>query len=732
MFSSSAFAQSLIPIGDWRSHFNYQNARLITRGENRIYCSTDNGLFYYDEDDNSINRLTRTDGLSDVGISAMAFSSLTEPAWLIIGYQSGNIDLYSDNEIVNLTQILGAQVTGSRRINHISVFNDLAYLSTAFGVVVLDLSKLEIKETYLNLGPSGERSAVRESVILGDSIYLATDFGLISGNIVGLDNLLDFQSWNRLSFLPIPNEPLDFVNKVGETLIAGARTGGIYFRENEWEAVPNVIGVVGAVNTCEDQVLISFDDRLNSYSFASKESEEIIYTDSPSPNDVLVDSDATLWVADDNLGLFRGQGMTFESFEVSGPASNNISELYFFEDQIFALHGKFENDIIVPDSLEEYSIFSQGSWEVVSTEMTAFGSLSGISGNANDGIKITSFADGLIDVTNNEVTQAGSTGSPFVAANGEETLLTGLGFDSGGNLWVSNYDSPSPLHKRDLQGNWTSFSFNALAARFPISLSINELDDIWMRLDADEGGGILVFSEALGESSLLTPTNGNLPSNDVTDVVFARGGQPWIGTDRGIAFIPTDDIFIESGFEAIQPIFENRFLLEDEFITSIAVDGGDRKWIGTKNGIWLFDPSGENLIFNYTVDNSPLPSNVVVDIELNPITGEVFIATAKGLISIRGTSTQAGEKHRNVKIFPNPIRPGFTGEVGISGLAEDAVVKITDIGGRLVKEVSAAGGTAVWDARGFGGRAADSGIYLIFSSSSNGEETYVGKLAIVR
>ncbi len=733
VFSSPVIAQDLIPIGDWRSHFNYEETLLIARAEKRIYCSTDNGLFYYDEEDNSINRLTRTDGLSDVGISAMAFSSMTESSWFVIGYESGNIDLYSDDQIIHLTQILDARLTGSRRINHISVFNELAYLSTAFGVVVLDLSKLEIKETYLHLGPSGERTAVSESIILGDSIYLATDFGLISGNITGLDNLLDFQKWNRLDIPTKPDEPFDFVNTVGETLIAGSRTGGIYLRTNEWMMMPNVDGMVSAVNTGENKILISFQDRLISYDIEASEEVEILYTDSPNPNDVLVDSDATLWVADDNLGLFKGIGTTFESFVISGPASNNISNLYFFEDRIFALHGNFEDDIIFPDSLEKYSIFTQGSWEVVSTETISFSRLSSISGNSNDGIKITSFADGLLDVVNNEVTRGGSDGSPFVATDGEVTLLTGVGFDSGGNLWVSNYDSPRPLHKRNLQGNWTSFSFNAQSARFPISLSINELDDVWMRLDADEGGGLLVFSEQVDEDNLLTPSNGNIPGNDVTDIVFDRDGQAWIGTNQGIAFIPdTRDIFVEGGFDVIQPVFENRFLLEDEFITSIAVDGGNRKWIGTKNGIWLFGPSGESLISNYTADNSPLPDNVIVDIEVNSETGEVFIATNRGLMSIRGTSTRASEKHREVKIFPNPIRPGFSGEIGISGLAEDAVVKITDVGGRLVKEVKAAGGTAVWDVRGFGGRSVDTGVYLVFSSSNDGEETYIGKIAIIR
>ncbi len=728
-------AQVLIPIGEWRSHFNYQQTRLIVRGDNRVYCSTDNGLFFFDEEDNSINRITRTDGLSDINISSLAFSTTTEKSWLVIGYETGNIDLYSDDEIINLTQIISAQLTGSRRINHISVLNEFAYLSTDFGMVVLDLGRLEIRETYLNLGPAGERSSVYESVFLSDSIYLATDLGLIAGNVSGIDNLLDFQNWTRIISLPVLTESVDFVNVTDQSLLAGAGTEGIFIlTNNKWQEIPNIDQPIIALNTHDKKVFISLEEKLISYDLNNQESTEINYSNSQHPGDVLNDEDGTIWIADQNQGLFQSKTGVFQSIAIAGPASNEISKIYFFEDQVYAIHGKFEDNIVFPSPIEKYSVFTNGAWEVISTEEVAFGSLSDLTGGISDGVKIVSFSDGLLDVSGNRVTNSASTGSPLVSSNGEKTLLSGVGFDSQGNLWVANYDSPRPLHKRDPQGNWTSFSFNSQAAQFPISLSINELDDVWMRLDPDEGGGILVFNdEEEGLINLLTPSNGDLPSRNVTDVIFDREDQVWIGTNQGIAFIPTSrDLFQDSGFDAIKPIFENRFLLEEEFITALAVDGGNRKWIGTKNGIWLFDPSGENLIANYTFDNSPLPDNLVIDIEVNPLTGEVFMATAKGLVSIRGTSTQGEKKHRNVKIFPNPVRPGFSGEIGISGLAEDAIVKITDAGGRLIWEVNASGGTAVWNARSFGGKMAETGIYLVFSSSQDGDETFVGKIAIVR
>jgi hypothetical protein len=183
---------------------------------------------------------------------------------------------------------------------------------------------------------------------------------------------------------------------------------------------------------------------------------------------------------------------------------------------------------------------------------------------------------------------------------------------------------------------------------------------------------------------------------------------------------------------AIVPRFENGFLLRGENITSIKVDGGNRKWFGTTtSGLWLFEDSGEALVHHFNIANSPLPSNFIHDIEIDERTGEVFIATDKGLISYRGTATRATKAHQKVKIFPNPVRANFTGQLGISGLSENADVKITNISGKLVRQLYAEGGTAVWDINDERGNRVSSGVYLVLSASADGEETFVGKIAVI-
>ena len=147
--------------------------------------------------------------------------------------------------------------------------------------------------------------------------------------------------------------------------------------------------------------------------------------------------------------------------------------------------------------------------------------------------------------------------------------------------------------------------------------------------------------------------------------------------------------------------------------------------------MFLFDDDGEKPLLNFNVNNSPLPSNILKDIVINDKTGEIFFITAEGIASYWGDATESTEKFDNVEVFPNPILPNFDGMVSIRGLSTDALVKITDIGGRLVYEANSEGGQMVWNGLDINGNKVKTGIYLIFSSSTDGEEQFAGKFAVV-
>ena len=199
-------------------------------------------------------------------------------------------------------------------------------------------------------------------------------------------------------------------------------------------------------------------------------------------------------------------------------------------------------------------------------------------------------------------------------------------------------------------------------------------------------------------------------------------------------------MYLSQGCDAIWPIVQHGnfagYLFNGEEVRSIAVDGADRKWVATRNGVWLISSTGEEVIYNFTEANSPLLSNDVKKITIDGKTGEVYFATLKGICSFRSTATEGGEVNENVLVFPNPVPPGFNGTIGIRGLVNNAIVKITELDGRLVYQTRALGGQAVWDGRDYKGRKISSGVYLVLvsddgSSGSQKKEKAAGKIVFI-
>jgi ligand-binding sensor domain-containing protein len=246
--------------------------------------------------------------------------------------------------------------------------------------------------------------------------------------------------------------------------------------------------------------------------------------------------------------------------------------------------------------------------------------------------------------------------------------------------------------------------------------------------------GILVYNETGSKSRFLSTGigSGNLPHGFVTAIEKDKKGQIWIGTKAGVAVYYDPSKIFTAGTDAATPIYQQYPLLFGEYITCIEVDGGNRKWIGTHNGLWLFNEDGTQVIANFTTKNSLLLSDFVTDLEINSQTGELFIATDKGIISYRTDATEGSDAFKDVKVFPNPVTENFNGLVGISGLAANANVKITDIYGNLVYETTAHGGTASWNVKNYNGVPAVSGVYLIYSVTSDGTEGFVSKIAVLR
>ncbi|MEM7548806.1 MAG: hypothetical protein AAF363_03980 [Bacteroidota bacterium] len=727
-FQTTTYAQENIPIGTWRSHTSYANAINLTFGENKVFCQTEFGLFFLDLEDQSLNTITINDDISSVNFAEIQF--LSSSNMLLITYEDGDLDFWREDELINFNVITNSNIIGRRRINNIKENEGLTYLSTEFGVVVINPVEIEVDEAYVGLGPAGEQIAINSSAFFQDTIFLATNTGVISASLSNSVNRLDFNVWDRTQVEG--DSPVSSIELFNNTLYAAIDNRFLFQYENgSWiqTSVP-VNGESFELKSRNGNLFLVTEEEVliieSSGSFSSLTANEIA-----SPQSIEILENGQLYVADFENGLLEIQESEISSIIPAGPISNQITDLLSFNGTTLAVH---ENSNSV-DLSEGFSQFELGGWNqftsdvIPNVENLVSMNLNGFTNQ----VQFASFGSGVLDwdlaeefIVLNDMTP-GST----LDSDGTSILISDVKSDFEGNLWIANFDSDLPLHKLNVGGEWESFSFNIPASRFPEQLLIASTGDVWIIL---RDAGILVFNEESGSFRQLSSSesNGSLPSSTINSIIEDLDGQIWAATSSGIAaFTFPFDIINNDQIEAFVPIIDGRLLFDEENVVEIAIDGGNRKWISTADGAFLFNESVSELETTLNTENSLLVSNNISAISIDNTKGEIFFATDRGLVSFRGTATLGNEFHSDVKVFPNPVPSNFEGLVGISGLANDVNLKITDVSGKLVREVLSNGGTAVWDARDLNGRKVQTGIYLILSSTADGEENFAGKFAVV-
>jgi hypothetical protein len=272
---------------------------------------------------------------------------------------------------------------------------------------------------------------------------------------------------------------------------------------------------------------------------------------------------------------------------------------------------------------------------------------------------------------------------------------------------------------------------------------IDELNQKWMVLP--KSNGLVCFHHG---ASVDNPAddrwkwyrtgkgNGNLPDNNVLCLAKDKNNFLWVGTAKGIGVIQCpQDVFTSSSCDAVLPVVQQDnfagYLFRDEQVQHIAVDGANRKWVATQNGVWLISADAAKTIYRFTESNSPLLSNDVKQIAIDHTTGEVFFATTRGICSFRSTATDNTENTNNVLVFPNPVPPGYTGTIAIRGITNNAIVKITELDGRLVYQTRALGGQAIWNGKNYKGQSIATGVYLVLVSDDTHKEKMVTKIVFV-
>lgn len=740
----SLYAQSLIPIGTWRTHLPYRSVKALAVAENKIYSVAQSGIFIYDLQENSTKILSKNTGLSETRATQIAYSS--EFQKVIIGYFNGNIDIIDKNgNIINLPFIRNSTIINNnqKNINHIFLQGRWAYLSTNFGVIVVDLAKNEIRETWRNLGTGGSTLPVFSCSSDNARFYLATSQGVLWAN--ANTNLQDFNNWqffNSTNGLPT-NTTVQHIVFANNTLYASIEGYGLYklVFPTTWQIISTL--PTNGYNNLQNIESLLFVSRNNQIILLDANNVPSYITDlSFQKINAVQKIDGNLWIADGINGLLSNWEGQFRSYSPNGTFSLRNWKTFYFEEKLLALSGGYDNNYNNLNNTDGFDIFEDGFWKSYHFQSLsntlplpfAFDFTCATYDASQKILSIGSFGNGILQQNQQtgafNIIDETTPNTPFFGVS--DVKISALATDRQGNLWIARYGATPSLICRRTDGSWQMFSFTP-STRFVEDIVIDNRGYKWMRLSPTPfAAGIWVCDTEGGQNKHLTPSNGKLTNPNILSIAVDRNGVIWIGSESGVMTVFNPQNVFNSNFEVTFPIFERRQLLESIPVTAIAIDGANRKWFGTRNnGVYLFDASTTKLIAHFTAENSPLISNQIRHISINNRTGEVFITTNQGICSYRDGVSEASESVSRIKIFPNPVKPDFTGLVGIEGLAENAEVKITDVSGTLIYQTIAKGGTATWNVRDYNGRRAAPGIYLVFSVSSEGIASEVARIAVL-
>ncbi len=739
---SNLFAQTTVKVGGWQMYFNYNNGKQIEQIGDELFYASQKSLLHFNLTDNELTRLSKYNGLSDIDIACMG---VVDNKYLVIAYHNANIDIYEDGHIYNIPDMLNKQISGDKRINEVVAFNGYAYLACGFGIVCLDLKKKIVKDTWFF------QNAGTQYPVLGLTFARDSAFALTEKNIyktaINNNQINDISTWEKEE--NTDNQTYISIKSIGNVLFCLKTdtiwTDNSYYigqklhinTNGQWKKDPTMATWNSFKNmeVRQDRIYFFEDWGLSIYTLTTDMVLQLFSTYYCDKVISAIYDGASIYMASQKFGFVHSYQGEKRYISVSSPAQDGTWKMDWKQGKLSAVHG-ISSDMLANYNDGTSSQMVENQWTSIKPGNFTFYDLIDTKIAPYDTSITYSVAliGGLVKIQNGEVVQLyDKTNSSLqgFSENPELTMATALEFDLQQNLWVGNYYVSRPLSVLTKEGAWMSYP---LPYGNTASISTIFCDSRgWLWLTTDKGKTFMLFNSNktplnpsddawLKLNTMMSEADG--PFSVVNVIKEDRDGKIWIGTDAGIKYYSSPSKLFDNPNTLPSPIVVNRItetdtfaevVLKSEYIHSIAIDGGNRKWIATDNaGVFLLSEDAKTELFHFTAENSPLLSNAVLDIVIDGYTGEVFFATDQGLVSFRYTATEPKDDLENINIFPNPVKPYFDGYISISGLMEDAEVKITDARGALVYRTTSNGGTAVWDGRRFDGTKASSGVYFVF------------------
>ena len=741
----SCFVLAQQPNQLWKGYFSYNEIVDVEGATAKVFAATQNSVFSKTLASSELSIYNSITGFKPESITAIHHSNIFNKT--IAGNANGLILIKNADDVVITKVDIIEDVPvapNKKKINDFYEHEGKLYIATDYGISVLDLATSEFIITYF-IGTSGEETPVFQTTILDNQIYAVTrNFGIRNGDLSN-PNLFDFNQWQTfdsgfwVGIVTINNQLV--------AMSTNARTykyNGTAFQEILNHSQPGL-----KLKTNGEEVIIT---TLNNVYVLSQTFFQIAHI-TAIPNFNVNFTAATvvgdyIYIGTEKNGLFSTfltNPTTFESISPNGPIKNAIFRLKKAPNFLWAVYGDYTFDYN-PFPLDEYGISKYAantSWETIPYEnLLEAKSISGIAVSPINPnlVYATSYYSGVLKINNEEIelfntTNTGNNGlEPFTPQ--PWVLTNSPAFDKQGNLWVTNRGTDKAIKVLRTTNQWQSYDIGDYFTngRFA-SMEIDRNDTKWVPTRDD---GVIAFNDTRNNKTLKIDNISGLPTTNVLCIALDKRNQLWIGTAAGLRVLSSVDRFLQQDELTVSNIVIQEGDLAQELfyqqtITDIAVDGADRKWVAIDNGgVFLVSANGQQTIYRFDKDNSPLPSNSINDIEIDDVTGEVFFATKKGMVSFLGVSTKPSDNLANAYVYPNPVRPGFSGTVKISGLTDKANVKITDIEGNLVHETTTSGGTIEWDTTAFGKYKVATGVYMIFVASQDGLDTTVKKVMIIR
>lgn len=778
---SSATTHAQNAVGKWTNHVPYERVREAMLAGDEVVARTDFALFTVDTATFEVTRYTKGYGLSEVSPTALAYDEQRQQ-W-VVGYANGSLDFRDSWGTTNLPDFRISQVTGDKTINAINIEDDRAYLATNLGVVVVDLGRREIADTW-PLSAGGESTSAQFVLSADNQWLVGTSLGILSASKSSLF-LSNPDNWGPWEAYPDLGGALELKRHADQWWLATGTRGAadvVVWKGDDnglWEVIPGwdpdgqsyggmASGkwILGEGGTRAEGLLIASCCALWGWDIQGEPAEITrALPDFAQITDLVLDPSSRsgqVWLGSRIGGLITwvpqpdSMSIGTRSDHPEGPPSNAVRRVDCWNDNLWVATGGVDAAWTPRYDDDGFFQFQNGKW----FEPDLPESVNGIGGVRDimdvsidptdpNHVAFSSYEEGLIEVRNQEVVRVLNASNSSIeessVGGSPRSAVSGLDFDRSGNLWFSTPNTTTCLHVMLPDGSTIGMEVgdNGLNLLFG-DVEVTRDGYVWVALA--RGKGLLVYNpnntpeDPTDDNWVILNANegeGGLPSNDVFCIEEDLDGEIWVGTGNGPCVFYRSESVFENEVTASQILISQdgnlQYLLETDFVHSIIIDGGNRKWIGTRNaGLYVVSSDGLTTVHHFTTDNSPLPSNNVLNVAMDYGSGEVYIATDQGLMSYASGSSNWDPEMSNVRVRPNPVRADYDGPVVIDGLANESTVHITNAAGRRLAELKSEGGRATWDGMLEDGSPAPFGIYLAFATDLDGKEGAVVKFAILR